>query len=280
MQVHVLVETQSKLAELRRLLERIEKEAPKKRKSIAEEAQLNGSEKARAAKISKFLGKTNGPSDPKGIDAESALRLQEYALSWLRDHPESTSDDDSARASQPEPSNGVFPDRRGPSRTWLVDAKQENKFEIQGGDLGLVVGWLGSIREAPIECIALVTGTGNRIILPRTGGIGGKIENFNRSSVQPLLAEEMLKSDTNRALVSRYVDAAWSVTIKYTTDSNEFEFEITTPQGAIKAGSEVEVWAREPEGLVLIDPRKARSVELMELAKKFPDLLDEALHIR
>ena len=116
------------------------------------------------------------------------------------------------------------------------------------------------------------------MILPRSGGIGGKIETFN-SSANLLAAEEMLTSDTNRALVSRYVDAAWSVTITH-SDSHGFEFEVTTPQGAIKADGEIEIWAREPEGLVLSDPRRVRSTELMELAQKFPDLLDKALGLK
>jgi len=158
-----------------------------------------------------------------------------------------------------------------------VKVKHENNCKVQG-ELRLVVQkWLGSIRKGQtIQCLGVVTGTGNRMILPRAGGIGEKIENFDRSLVQPLTAEEVLRGDTNRALVSRYIDAAWSVTITF-TDSNEFEIEITTPQGAIEAGGEIEIWAREPETLVLSDPRKVRSAELMELAQKFPDLLDEAL---
>jgi len=47
-------------------------DAGKSRKAIAEEAKLSGSDKSRAAKMTKLLGAKKGTSGPKGIDAEAA----------------------------------------------------------------------------------------------------------------------------------------------------------------------------------------------------------------
>jgi hypothetical protein len=250
-QAIVLAETDLKLDELRSLVRRIEEEGGKTRALIAEQTGV------RHHAITKFLGARRGTSNPKGINGESALRLWEYAQEWLRN---------ASTGQEHEPTGHI-----------TIKAKRENQLRVSS-DLGVVVPWLGSIRETT-KCMGLATAAGGRMILRLDDrNLGRKIANFKRSWKGATAQDVVTNADT--IVLKRYLEEAWTITIRL-DDSNEYEneykLEIVHPPGVIQCGAEVAICALEPDGLELFGPRSAGTMldlQLMDAARRLPTLLD------
>jgi hypothetical protein len=163
-----LDEEQAELEELRLVVRAIERSG-KSRAAIAAEAEVD------PTKISKFLGSRNrlDRGAPQGINAETALRLWAYTRWWTAATPDARSE------SAKERSREAFEEDFGPSGNWTAKAAEENKLKIQG-DLRLIINWVGSAGSVT-RCLAIPSAAGGRLILPRGGTFGRKIDSFSTS---------------------------------------------------------------------------------------------------
>jgi len=267
------------LDELREILNLIADETGITRTQIADFAGLG---KGAGPKVSRFLKNRTPEQDADklpGVNGVSALALHAFAIRWLKENSTHS-------PVRPKCSDGTSeqlkPATLGTSRLWPIEVKQENRIVLPG-ELCLVVAWLNESQclERGLMCFGLATGTGNRMIVPKTHGLGKKVQAFIERH-QGMRPEQALRGDSAEALVARYIDASWFLKVSKTS-AMEYELLVHTPRRAIQRGGEIELWVPKPNGpnsVVLSDPRKMRSPELMEIASTFPELLDEALGIK
>lgn len=274
-----MTDTESRLDELRAILTEIERLERKSRTAIAREAKFD------APKMSKLLPKKNRrkkpegsaytDKEPQGVDAETAIRLWEYAQLWKNDHAAWTIKYSSPETGPAKASDGADP---LPMDT-NVTVDHEDNLRLPDG-VEAVVKWLRSASSST-ECLGVITAAGDRMILPCSGSFGRKIGEFRQSLQQsPITAEEIVKN-TERVRLKRYLDAAWAITVGH-SGSNAYDLTVTNPRHVIRAGSELVVLAESPEGLVLVDlekPESKREMELRALAKEFTDILDSCTSV-
>ncbi len=228
-----------------------------------------------ASKLSTFLGskeRTEESTSLPGLNAENALRLWDYAHSRLQIQNDASGNSLSGKAAQP--AQAWTTAQLGLSGTWSANAREENKLSLPA-DLSLIVKWFDSSRKG-LACLGLVTASGGRMLMPRSGGVGRKIDRFaNAFRSTPPTTEERF-ANTDQVRLGRYLDTAWLAELTF-NDSNQYELVVIRPQGAIKAGNEFVIWAIEPDGLEIFGPKRAESdldAELVTVARQLSVLLD------